>query len=231
MADSRRRARARGKSNSIDAIAVARATLREGLDALPAGQLEGPELDLRLLVDHRERLVRQRVALNNTLQWHLHDIWPELRLRGSSLFTATRPVRRPAAHARRADDGACASPLTSCAVCASSPDDQGARSRDRTGRRHGRGAAALLARLGTAGEQRSRLRAPSRVIRVIEFARVCVPRKASPGNAPRARHTRLGGPTTLRNWELLEACDHARVRGKGQSASLSCSTPSRRRSA
>src|ERR671916_132901 len=86
MADSRRRARGRGKSDSIDAIAVARAALREGLDALPAAQLEGPELDLRLLVDHRERLVRQRVALNNTLQWHLHDIWPELRLPGSSLF-------------------------------------------------------------------------------------------------------------------------------------------------
>src|SRR5213082_3852055 len=47
MADSRRRARARGQSDSIDAIAVARAALREGLDALPAAQLEGPELDLR----------------------------------------------------------------------------------------------------------------------------------------------------------------------------------------
>ena len=86
MADSRRRARGRGKSDSIDAIAVARAALREGLDSLPAAQLEGAELDLRLLVDHRERLVRQRVALNNTLQWHLHDLWPELRLPGSSLF-------------------------------------------------------------------------------------------------------------------------------------------------
>jgi transposase len=51
--------------------------------------LEGRELDLRLLVDHRERLVRQRVALNNTLQWHLHDLWPELRLPGSSLFYGT----------------------------------------------------------------------------------------------------------------------------------------------
>jgi transposase len=30
--------------------------------------------------------VRQRVALNNTLQWHLHDLWPELQLPGSSLF-------------------------------------------------------------------------------------------------------------------------------------------------
>jgi transposase len=86
MADSRRRARGRGKSDSIDALAVARAALREGLDALPAAHLDGPELDLRLLVDHRERLVRQRVALNNTLQWHLHDLWPELRLPGSSLF-------------------------------------------------------------------------------------------------------------------------------------------------
>ena len=37
----------------------------------------------------RERLVRQRVALNNTLQWHLHDLWPELRLPGSSLFYGT----------------------------------------------------------------------------------------------------------------------------------------------
>ena len=53
---------------------------------MPAAQLEGPELDLRLLVDHRERLIRQRVALNNTLQWHLHDLWPELQLPGSSLF-------------------------------------------------------------------------------------------------------------------------------------------------
>jgi transposase len=97
MADVRRGARTRGKSDSIDAMAVARAALREGLDALPAAQLDGPELDLRLLVDHRERLVRQRVALNNTLQWHLHDIWPELQLPGSSLFYgrwAPRVARR-----------------------------------------------------------------------------------------------------------------------------------------
>ena len=86
MAASRRNVRDRGKSDSIDAIAVARAALREGLDALPAAQSDGPELNLRLLVDHRERLIRQRVALNNTLQRHLHDLWPELELPGSSLF-------------------------------------------------------------------------------------------------------------------------------------------------
>ncbi len=88
MVDARRAARARGKCDSIDAVAVARAALREGLEALPAAHLDGPELDLRLLVDHRERLVRQRVGLNNTLQWHLHDLWPELVLPGGALFSA-----------------------------------------------------------------------------------------------------------------------------------------------
>jgi transposase len=97
MAETRRGARSRGKSDSIDSIAVARAALREGLDELPVARLDGPELDLRLLVDHRERLVRQRVGLNNTLQWHLHDLWPELELPGSSLFYgrwAPRVARR-----------------------------------------------------------------------------------------------------------------------------------------
>jgi transposase len=98
MADSRRRARGRGKSDSIDAIAVARAALREGLDALPAAQLEGPELDLRLLVDHRERLVRQRVALNNTLQWHLHHIWPRTATAGAKSAVRSGTVARLDGH-------------------------------------------------------------------------------------------------------------------------------------
>jgi transposase len=89
MSASRRQARGRGKSDSIDALAVARAALREGLDTLPAAHLDGPELDLRLLVDHRERLVHQRVAINNTLQWHLHDLWPETQFPGSALFHGT----------------------------------------------------------------------------------------------------------------------------------------------
>src|SRR4051794_13928076 len=97
MADARRGGRERGKSDHIDAVAVARAALREGLDQLPAAQLDGPEHDLRLLVDHRERLVGQRVGLNNTLQWHLHDLWPELVLPGGALFSvkwSTRIARR-----------------------------------------------------------------------------------------------------------------------------------------
>ena len=87
MAESRQSSRERGKSDRIDALAVARAALREGIDTLPAAQLAGVELDLRLLVDHRDWLVSQRVALNNTLQWHLHDLWPELELPSGALFS------------------------------------------------------------------------------------------------------------------------------------------------
>jgi transposase len=87
MAGTRRSSRERGKSDQIDAIAVARAALAAGIDTLPTAALAGPELDLRLLVDHRERLVRTRVALNSTLQWNLHDLWRELTLPGGALFS------------------------------------------------------------------------------------------------------------------------------------------------
>src|SRR5215210_8570584 len=96
-AKARKSAHQRGKSDPIDALNVARGALQEGLDAFPAAQLDGPELDLRLLVDHRERLLRHRVELNNTLQWHLHDLWPEMQLPGGALFSkkwSTRIARR-----------------------------------------------------------------------------------------------------------------------------------------
>jgi transposase len=97
MANSRRSSRERGKSDRIDAIALARAALAEGIATLPTAELAGRELDIRLLVDHRERLVRARVALNSTLQWNLHDLWPELTLPGGALFSkkwTTRIGRR-----------------------------------------------------------------------------------------------------------------------------------------
>jgi transposase len=53
MAGARRSGRDRGKFDLIDAIAVARAALREGVDRLPIAELAGVELDIRLLVDHR----------------------------------------------------------------------------------------------------------------------------------------------------------------------------------
>ncbi len=88
MAGARRSARERGKSDLIDAVQVARAALREGLDELPVAQLAGPELDIRLLVDHRERLVGQRTRLINDLRWNLHDLWPELQIPARALIGA-----------------------------------------------------------------------------------------------------------------------------------------------
>jgi transposase len=73
------------------------AALAAGIETLPTAALAGPELDIRLLVDHRERLVRTRVALNRTLQWNLHDLWPELTLPGGALFSkkwTTKIARR-----------------------------------------------------------------------------------------------------------------------------------------
>jgi transposase len=87
MAGERRSGRDRGKSDRIDAIAVARAALRVGVDRLPVAELAGVELDIRLLVDHRERLVRTRTALYNDLLWHLHDLWPEQSFPGCALLS------------------------------------------------------------------------------------------------------------------------------------------------
>jgi transposase len=80
MADMRRGVRERGKSDPIDALAIARAALREGIDTLPTARLAGPELEIRLLGLHRERLVDSRTRLINELRWQLHDLWPEWEL-------------------------------------------------------------------------------------------------------------------------------------------------------
>jgi transposase len=74
MAHARDSARTYGKSDPIDALAVARAALRE--PKLPIARLDGPSRDLRLLVDHREDLVRDRTAQINRLRWHLHELDP-----------------------------------------------------------------------------------------------------------------------------------------------------------
>jgi len=88
LAGARNSARERGNSDLLDAVAIARAAIREGPDTLPVAQLAGPELDVRLLVDHRERLVAQRTALINDLRWQLHDLWPEDEVPPRALITS-----------------------------------------------------------------------------------------------------------------------------------------------
>src|SRR3954453_4225204 len=102
MAGARESTREPGKSDRIDAVAVARAAIREGLDSLPVAQLAGAELDIRLLVDHRDRLVKQRTALINDLRWQLHDLWPEVEIPLRAL-TAKRWPQRLARRLQRAE--------------------------------------------------------------------------------------------------------------------------------
>jgi len=73
MAPQRRAGRARGKSDPIDALAVARAALREPrLDHPRPG--EQPLRELKLLVDHRDDLIDERRRAQQRLRWHLHDL-------------------------------------------------------------------------------------------------------------------------------------------------------------
>jgi transposase len=78
-APQRRRNRTRGKSDRIDALAIARAALQEP-------QLDGPRpgedalRELKLLVDHRDDLVDERRRCQQRLRWHIHELDPNLHV-------------------------------------------------------------------------------------------------------------------------------------------------------
>jgi transposase len=87
-APQRRSGRVRGKSDPIDALAIARAALREPrLDRPRAGEERLREL--RLLVDHRDDLVDERRRAQQRLRWHLHELDPLLGVPAGAL---DRPV-------------------------------------------------------------------------------------------------------------------------------------------
>jgi transposase len=73
----RRAGRARGKSDAIDALAIARAALREPELSRPRPD-ERAYRELRLLVDHRDDVVDQRRRTQQRLRWHLHALDPTL---------------------------------------------------------------------------------------------------------------------------------------------------------
>jgi transposase len=98
----RRRGRTRGKSDRIDALAIARAALQEPL-------LEGPRAgertlrELKLLVDHRDDLVAERRRCQQRLRWHLHELDPSLQVPLGARARAS--TARPAP--RRRSDRSC----------------------------------------------------------------------------------------------------------------------------
>jgi transposase len=75
MAQARASARTKGKSDPIDALAVARGYLRE--PDLPVASHDEVSRELKLLVDRREVLVAQRTATINRLRWRVHELDPE----------------------------------------------------------------------------------------------------------------------------------------------------------
>lgn len=85
MGQSRRGERTAGKSDPIDALAIARAALREGPETLPAAYLDEAALQVKLLLGHREDLVKARSEDQQRLRWHLHDLWPELEIPAGAL--------------------------------------------------------------------------------------------------------------------------------------------------
>jgi transposase len=74
MAGARQSARTRGKSDPIDALAIARAALRE--PDLPVAEHTHASRQLKVLGDHREDLIGMRTAAQNRLRWHLHELDP-----------------------------------------------------------------------------------------------------------------------------------------------------------
>ena len=86
MAGERRGGRERGKSDPIDALAIARLALRE--EGLPAARLDEQVLEVRRLADHRDDLVAERTRVINRLRWMVHDLDPELAPAPRSLGSA-----------------------------------------------------------------------------------------------------------------------------------------------
>jgi transposase len=85
--ESRKASRAPGKSDPIDAAAVALATIREDVDTLPVAFLDERAMEIRVLCDYRDQLIGERTRQINRLRWHLVTIAPalEAQLKPASL--------------------------------------------------------------------------------------------------------------------------------------------------
>jgi transposase len=121
MGASRRGEREPGKSDQIDALAIARVVVKDGVERFPSAYLDERAMEIRLLADHRDDLVRERTRLQNRLRWHLLELSPELersikprslgqtrqldrigqRLRGMPACARVRVAREQVAQIRR----------------------------------------------------------------------------------------------------------------------------------
>ena len=83
MAEHRRTGRERGKSDPIDALAVARAAARE--PDLPVASHDAVSYEMKALVDYRDCLVRERTSKINRVLWRVHQLDPEYHIKKGGL--------------------------------------------------------------------------------------------------------------------------------------------------
>jgi transposase len=83
MAQARASARTRGKSDPIDALAVAQAVLRH--PDLPIAAHDEVSHELKLLIDRREDVVAQRTSTINRLRQRIHELDPAAEPKLASL--------------------------------------------------------------------------------------------------------------------------------------------------
>lgn len=95
MGASRRGQRQPGKSDPIDALAVARAVVRDGVQRFPVAHLDQTGMEIRLLNDHREQLVVERTRAINRLRGHLLCLDPDLEAQ-----IPLRGLDQPVTHAK-----------------------------------------------------------------------------------------------------------------------------------
>jgi transposase len=74
----RKVSRQAGKSDPIDARAVALAVVGDGVESFPVAFTDQHALEIRVRCDYRDQLISDRTRMINRLRWHLVTIAPEI---------------------------------------------------------------------------------------------------------------------------------------------------------
>ncbi|MEO8968220.1 MAG: IS110 family transposase [Solirubrobacteraceae bacterium] len=74
----RKISRQAGKSDPIDARAVAQAVVRDGVQSFQVAFTDEHAMQIRVLCDYRDQLISDRTRMINRLRWHLVTIAPEI---------------------------------------------------------------------------------------------------------------------------------------------------------
>ena len=107
MGASRKGEREPGKSDEIDALAVARAVVKDGVEQFPVAYLNEQAMEIRLIDDHRQHLISERTRTVSRLRSHLLQLCPELeRSLGRGALNQSRVLDRIDRRLRKLPAGA-----------------------------------------------------------------------------------------------------------------------------